>query len=63
MPRLILVLAVMAVTLAVASGVALAVDKVGTNGPDALMGTNRVDNLSGKRATIRSKGWMATIPC
>ena len=41
-------LAVMAATLVLASGVALAVNKIGTNGPDTLKGTNGNDNLSGK---------------
>ena len=40
--------AMMAVTLIVASGVALAVNKVGTDGPDYLRGTNGDDNLIGK---------------
>jgi hypothetical protein len=47
MRRVILLLAVMAATLVVASGVALAVNKVGTNGPDTLRGTNGDDNLVG----------------
>jgi len=40
----------MALTLLVASGVALAVTKLGTNGPDTLRGTNGYDNLLGKGA-------------
>jgi Ca2+-binding RTX toxin-like protein len=48
MRRLVLALAVMAVTLVVAGGVALAVNKIGTNGPDTLRGTNGDDNLIGK---------------
>ncbi len=48
MRRVILLLAVMAATLVVASGVALAVTKIGTNGPDTLRGTNGSDNLLGK---------------
>jgi hypothetical protein len=48
MRRVILLLAVMAATLVVASGVALAVTKIGTNGPDTLRGTNGDDNLIGK---------------
>jgi Ca2+-binding RTX toxin-like protein len=48
MRRTILLVATMALTLLVASGVALAVNKVGTNGPDTLIGTNGDDNLSGK---------------
>jgi len=37
----------MALTLLVASGVALAVNKIGTDGPDTLRGTNGDDNLYG----------------
>ena len=37
-----------AVTLVVASGVALALNKLGTNGPDTLKGTNKSDNLLGR---------------
>ena len=48
MRRVILVLAVMAATLVLASGLAWAVNKVGTNGPDTLRGTNGDDNLVGK---------------
>ena len=48
MRRVILLLSVMAATLVVASGVALAVTKIGTNGPDTLRGTNGADNLLGK---------------
>jgi Ca2+-binding RTX toxin-like protein len=47
MRRTILMVATMALTLLVASGVALAVNKIGTNGPDALRGTNGDDNLVG----------------
>ena len=48
MRRTFLVLIVMMTTLVVASGVALAVNKIGTNGPDTLRGTNGDDNLLGK---------------
>lgn len=48
MRRLFLLLAAMALALVVASGVALAVNKVGTNGPDTLGGTNGEDNLVGR---------------
>jgi Ca2+-binding RTX toxin-like protein len=48
MRRVILLLTMMAATLVVASGVALAVNKIGTNGPDTLKGTNRADKLLGK---------------
>jgi Ca2+-binding RTX toxin-like protein len=47
MRRAILLLTVMAATLVLASGVGLAVNRVGTNGPDTLRGTNRADNLLG----------------
>jgi hypothetical protein len=46
--RVVLVLAAMALALLLASGVALAVNKVGTDGPDTLRGTNGADNLSGR---------------
>jgi Ca2+-binding RTX toxin-like protein len=48
MRRVVLLLALMAATLVVASGVALAVNKIGTDGPDTLRGTNGDDNLIGK---------------
>ena len=48
MRRTIVLLATMALTLLVASGVALAVTKFGTNGPDTLQGTNKADNLLGR---------------
>ena len=48
MRRVVLVLAAMASALLLASGVAWAVNEVGTNGPDTLRGTNRADNLLGR---------------
>jgi hypothetical protein len=54
MRRTILLLATMALTLLVASGVALAVNKIGTNGPDTLRGTDGDDNLLGKGGTTSS---------
>ena len=48
MRRAILLVATMALTLLVASGVALAVTKIGTNGPETLKGTKGDDNLLGK---------------
>jgi Ca2+-binding RTX toxin-like protein len=48
MRRVVLLLATMAATLVVASGLAWAVNKIGTNGPDTLRGTNEADNLLGK---------------
>ena len=48
MRRLVLLLTAMALTLLVASGVAWAVNKVGTNGPDTLRGTNRAYKLAGR---------------
>src|SRR5215212_9537647 len=50
MRRTILLLATMALTLLVASGVALAVNKIGTQGRDFLKGTDGADNLVGKGA-------------
>jgi Ca2+-binding RTX toxin-like protein len=48
MRRTIVLLATMALTVLVASGVALAVAKIGGPGPDTLRGTNGADNLLGK---------------
>jgi hypothetical protein len=48
MRRTILLLATMTLTLLVASGVALAVTKIGTDGPDTLRGTNGDDILLGR---------------
>jgi serralysin len=48
MRRTVLLLTVMAACLVVASGVALAVTKIGTDGPDTLRGTNEHDTLNGK---------------
>jgi|SRR5829696_5415050 len=50
MRRLFLLLVAITVTLVVASGMALAVNKLGTDGPDALRGTNGADNLLGEGA-------------
>ena len=47
MRRTIFLLATMALTLLMASGVALAVNNIGTNGPDTLRGTNGADTLVG----------------
>jgi Ca2+-binding RTX toxin-like protein len=47
MKRTILLLVTMALTLLVASGVALAVTRIGTDGPDTLRGTNGADTLIG----------------
>jgi Ca2+-binding RTX toxin-like protein len=50
MRRTIVLLATMTLTLLVASGVALAVTRIGTDGPDTLRGTKGDDNLLGKGA-------------
>ena len=50
MRRTIVLLATMALTLLVASGMALAVSKIGGPGPDTLRGTNGADNLLGNGA-------------
>ena len=47
MKRILLVLAAMALALLLASGVAWAVTKIGTDGPDTLRGTHGDDNLIG----------------
>jgi hypothetical protein len=47
MRRTLLLLSTMVLALLLASGVALAVNKVGTSGPDTLRGTNGDDNLAG----------------
>jgi len=49
-----------AVVLVVASGVALALDKLGTNGPDTLNGTNKSDNLFGRGGGDDIYGWGGT---
>ena len=56
MRRTILLAATMAFTLLVASGVALAVTRVGTDSPDHLKGTNGADNLLGKGGPDRIFG-------
>src|SRR5215203_7260949 len=48
MRRTILLLATMALTLLIAVGVALAVNKIGTQGRDFLQGTDAADHLVGK---------------
>jgi Ca2+-binding RTX toxin-like protein len=53
MRRAILMVATMALTLLVASGVAWAVNKIGTDGPDTITGTNGDDNLIGKGGNDR----------
>jgi Ca2+-binding RTX toxin-like protein len=56
MKRILLVLAAMALALLLASGVAWAVTKIGTDGPDTLRGTNGDDNLIGKGGNDRLFG-------
>jgi Ca2+-binding RTX toxin-like protein len=53
MRRTIVLLATITVTLLVASGVAWAVNKIGTDGPDNLMGTHKADNLLGRGGNDR----------
>ena len=53
MRRILMLLTVMTVTLVVAGGVAWAVTKIGTNGPDTLWGTNGNDNLIGRGGNDR----------
>src|SRR5215217_4465389 len=56
MRRAILMVAAVALSLLVASGVALAVNKVGTQGRDFLKGTDGADTLVGKRDSDRIFG-------
>ena len=56
MRRTMLLLATMALTLLVAGGVALAVTRIGTDGPDTLRGTNKADTLIGLGANDRIFG-------
>jgi Ca2+-binding RTX toxin-like protein len=53
MRRTVVLFVVMAAVLVMASGVALAVNKIGTNGPDTLRGTNGDDNLLGRGGSDR----------
>jgi hypothetical protein len=53
MRRIALVVAAIALALLLASGVAWAVNEIGTDGPDTLRGTNRDDNLVGLRGNDR----------
>ena len=46
-----------------ASGVALAVNKVGTNGPDTLRGTNGDDDLLGRGGNDKLFSLMAATIC
>ena len=63
MRRTILLMATMTLTLLVASGVALAVTRIGTNGPDTLRGTKGDDNLLGKGANDILLSLAARTPC
>ena len=56
MRRTVVLLATMVLTLLVASGVALAVTKIGTDGPDFLMGTRGSDELFGRGGSDRING-------
>ena len=56
MRRVALVLGTMALALLLASGVAWAVNKIGTDGPDTLRGTNGADNLIGRGGNDRLFG-------
>ena len=54
MRRVVFVLAAVALAMLLASGVALAVNEIGTDGPDTLRGTNGSDALFGRGASTRS---------
>ena len=57
MRRTMVMVATMALILLVASGMALAVTKIGTNGPDFLRGTNGDDSLIGKGGNDKLFAW------
>ena len=63
MRRTILRMATMTLTLLVASEVALAITRIGTDGRDTLRGTDKADNLSGRTATTCSSAWVAATTC
>jgi hypothetical protein len=63
MQRLILLLTLMAVTFVAAGGVALAVNKGGTNGPDTLRGTKEDDNLLGLGGNDNLFGGVVATTC
>jgi hypothetical protein len=54
MRRAVVLLATTVLTLLVASGVGLAVTRIGTDGPDTLMGTKGSDELLGRGAPTGS---------
>jgi Ca2+-binding RTX toxin-like protein len=56
MRRTMLLVATMALTVLVASGVAMAVTRIGGPGPDTLRGTNKADNLLGEGGNDRIFG-------
>ena len=62
MRRVILLLTVMAAALVLGSGLALAVNKVGTQGRDFLKGTDGADHLVGKDKTTGSSLWPVMTP-
>src|SRR5215211_4519999 len=57
MRRTMVMVATMALILLVASGMALAATKIGTNGPDFLRGTNGDDSLIGKGGNDKLFAW------
>jgi type IV secretory pathway VirB2 component (pilin) len=63
MRRFILLLTMIAATLVASSGVALAVNKIGTNGPDTIRGpTGPTISWAGVAATC-SSAWVAETTC
>ena len=63
MRGLVLLLAVMAMALVLASGGVLAVNRIGINGPDTLKGTNGADSLLGKGGNDDLFGLGAATTC
>jgi hypothetical protein len=60
MRRFILLLTMIAATLVASSGVALAVNKIGTNGPDTIRGTNGVAETTCSVETVKTGSWAVT---
>ena len=62
MRRFILLVTMMAAALVTPSGVAMAVDEIGTTGPDTLKGTNGSDNLFGRGGNDALYGFDGLAP-
>jgi hypothetical protein len=63
MRRTVLLVADMALTLLVISGVAPAANRVGTDGPDTIRGPHKADNLLGRGRNDRTSASVAAATC